>query len=257
MRSILISVLVCTLILTSKIWSAVPLHNTGDGKDPAVIHAMELMKQAHEIECNGDYKSSIDIWKEAVTINPKLYVNYPDDKMNLHAMAGLANAYFYSGDYQNALPAFELAQQYIEEFDKSGESMLPWYISECRKKLAVEGELESEPLAIISNRLMRNGSVSANGSLLVSVSEAVRLLHLNVKADLASKSVALSAQGDSQKSIKLTAMVKTALADGKSLSLPTSPVMKGKELMVPLRAVAEYFGYKVKWDPMPKVAWVQ
>jgi len=32
--------------------------------------------------------------------------------------------------------------------------------------------------------------------------------------------------------------------------------MKGKEMLVPIRMIAEYFGYKVKWDPMPRVAWV-
>ncbi|MHB1457968.1 MAG: stalk domain-containing protein, partial [Armatimonadota bacterium] len=218
--------------------------------------AMDLMKQAHEMENSGNYKDAIDIWKQAIALHPKLYAHYPDDNVNLHATTGLANAYYYSGDYKNALPAFELAQQYVEEFDKCGESILPWYIAECRKKLAEDGEPATQPLVIIGNRLTKNESISVKGTLLVPVSEAARLLHLKVTNDVTSKTIILSESGDMAKVISITAMSKIAIVDSIQLVLPVAPIRQGSETLIPIRVIAEYFGYTVKWDPMPRVAWV-
>lgn len=242
--------------LACQTWSAVPLHNTGDAKQASVMQAMDFMKQAHEMENSGNYKDAIDIWKQAVSLHPKLYAHYPDENVNLHATTGLANAYYYSGDYKNALPTFELAQQYVEEFDQSGESILPWYIAECRKKLAEEGEPATQPLVIIGNRLTKNESISVKGTLLVPTSEAARLLHLKVTSDTKSKMIVLSETGDSTKAMSITVMSKIAIADKKQVVLPVAPTRQGRETLIPIRAIVEYFGYTVKWDPMPRVAWV-
>lgn len=253
---ILLAIMLYLSALACQTWSAVPLHNTGDAKQASVMQAMDFMKQAHEMENSGNYKDAINIWKQAVSLHPKLYAHYPDDNVNLHATTGLANAYYYAGDYKNALPTFELAQQYVEEFDQSGESILPWYIAECRKKLAEEGEPATQPLVIIGNRLTIKESISVNGTLLVPVSEVLRLLHLESKVDPASRTIILSRSSDPAKSISMTVMSKTALADKKQVVLPVAPIRQGSAILIPIRAIAEYFGYTVKWDPMPRVAWV-
>lgn len=247
---------VCLLITVCQAWSAVILHNTGNPDDPSIIKEIEIMKQAHEAEDNNDYTLAIDLWKQAIAINPKLYVNYQEEEMDLHAMAGLAHAYYHIEDWENALSAFVTAQQYIEEFDATQESILPSYIAKCREKLAKEGKLESDPLAIVSNRLMKKSSISANGSMLASIEEAASLLNLDVKTDSKTKSVVLTAKDDSSKAMKMTARSKSAKARSESLLLSASPMMKGSEMYIPLRSVAEYFGHRVKWDSASKVAWI-
>ena len=132
----------------------------------------------------------------------------------------------------------------------------PGLIAECRGKLAEAGVLQRPPLVIVGSKPTYDQNFIVHCVLLVSASQIARELSLKATYDGAT---GLIIQGITGKAKALKIVVGSRRAEStdgvRILTLP--PERRGKEVFVPMRCVAEYFGWHVKWEPLPRIARVQ
>jgi hypothetical protein len=124
-----------------------------------------------------------------------------------------------------------------------------------RRKLLEMAKLDIPPLIVVNDLALSRGSMIVGGVTLAPAKELAGLLNVASKQD--GDKLVLFTTGANPKTLVLYRDAKHALAGNRRISLPAATVVRDKELFVPLRAVAEYFGAKVKWDPLPRVAWVR
>ena len=58
-------------------------------------------------------------------------------------------------------------------------------------------------------------------------------------------------------SLLLSTGSRQAVLDGATITLSVAPVMVNGKMLIPLRFVAEAFGHRVDWEPLPRIAWVR
>jgi len=213
------------------------------------------MKQAFYL-CDERPLEAIALMELVVAYNPRLEADFREEKLHLYAQASLANAYRAAGQWDKALAAYDLDEQYALESNPHQSTMLPYDMRDCRKKLAEEGKTPADPLIVISGYVYRGAKTMQDGSPLVSASDIAPKLGLTVSS-ASPESIVFTSRGKKPKSLKVTIGSKTASGSGKTVRLSVAPKKVDDTVFVPLRAVSEFFGGKVKWDAASKVAWVQ
>jgi len=229
------------------VWAATPM--TAD-------QARALLRQSFDLRDQGQIKQAIELAERVVAFDPGLEADFPEEKIHLVAIAELAWAYVRHGDWVKALPALEQADAWARERYPEGDSCIPSKIAECRRKLGEMGKLDRPPM-VMADELF-TASLSVRGSLLAPVGKVGEWLGLRVKQDAGSGKLALvgARWRGPTKTLVLEAGSKQAVGDGKPLSLPVPPRKQGADLLVPLRAVAEYFGFHLRWEPLPRIVWL-
>jgi tetratricopeptide (TPR) repeat protein len=216
--------------------------------------ARALLRQSFDLRGQGQIKQAIELAERVVAFDPWLEADFPDEKIHLVAIATLAWAYLRDGDWAKALPAWEQADAWARERYPEGDLATPSMIVECRRKLGEMGKLDRPPMVMANGPVPASATVS--GSILVPVGKVFEWLR--VEQDAGSGKLALVGPlwGGPAKTLVLEAGSKQAVGDGKPLSLPVAPRKQGADFLVPLRAVAEYFGVHVRWEPLPRIVWL-
>lgn len=113
-------------------------------------------------------------------------------------------------------------------------------------------------LQVGSSEMSVNGEVSqldsppviADGRTLVPIRAIVEALDGNVDWDNDTKTATLTNDADAE--VKLTVNSKTAYYNGSEVQLDTAPVIINERTMLPIRFVAESFGYTTDWNAADK-----
>ncbi|MHB0914031.1 MAG: copper amine oxidase N-terminal domain-containing protein [Armatimonadota bacterium] len=124
-------------------------------------------------------------------------------------------------------------------------------LAEGRKQLIDTMKVQIPPTVAVDNLVTVGRTVSVDGVTLTSAKELGELLGLEVKQEDGGITLI-----STTRTLAMEVGSSTALADGKSLSLPVAVTSCDKDVLVPLRVVADYFGAKTKWDASARIAWV-
>ena len=229
------------------------------GSAPAPMtadQARALLRQSFDLRGQRQIKQAIELAERVVAFDPGLEADFPEEKIHLVAIGELAMAYVRDGDWAKALPAWEQADAWARERYPEGDLATPSMIIQCRRKLGEMGKLDRPPMVMADKPFA--ASLSVRGSLLAPVAKVGESLGLRVEQDARSGKLALvGALGRGPtKTLVLEAGSKQAVGDGKPLSLPVAPRKQDGDLLVPLRAVAEYFGLHLRWEPLPRIVWL-
>lgn len=221
-----------------------------------------MMKQAHYLWTEGNPQEAIEILEKVVAYNPRLEANFPEEKLELQAQGGLGFAYMGAKQWQNAVSAFDLAEQFAQERKSYEPTVLPIDISRCREQLSLAGTPPAEQMIVIGGWIYRGERMISDGIMLVSASELAPKLGLKITSD-GTKILTLSIDADKRnvdtdknKKLKMTVGNNTATGNNTTLQFPVPPQQGSKGIMVPLRSVVEYFGGEVKWDPSSRIIWL-
>lgn len=220
--------------------------------------AKQMMKQADHL-WGYEHKplEAIELLRKVVAYNPRLEAHYPEEKLHLRAQSELGHAYMEAGQMENAVAAYDLAEQFAQESGGYEPTILPMMMSRCREKLAAAGKTPAGAMIVIAGWIFRGTSTMVDGVALVSASELAPKMGLRVESDKLGGLTISSTDADNRKVLKMTVDSNIAVGSDKTLQLPVSPRQHSKGILIPLRDVAGYFGAEVKWDAAPKVAWVQ
>jgi hypothetical protein len=195
---------------------------------------------------------------EAVmAFDPDLTVNFPEQKIHhLNPMGMLADCYRVkareggesaSGAWASAL---HWAQKALAEHPDAEVMML--IAEEARRKLGQAGQLTAGPIVIATGQYLRGDVKEQSDRLLVHATELAQRLGVVAKAGSAGQ-LALASEAHS---LALSPGSQQAVLDGATITLPVAPVTVKGKMLVPLRFVAEAFGHRVDWEPLPRIAWV-
>ncbi len=206
-----------------------------------VDEAKALLLESWKSMNNKEYEQSFMLLKRVAAFDPGLEARFPEKKVNLDTMARLGYEYMEIEDWESALCAFELAEQYAEE-RYSEPTILPIYMERCQKKLAEAGKQGSGPMIVIEKRLQADGHEQISKVILVPAEELTKLFGIQVKQD--KNRLVLTGMGTNSKSLVLEVNCKTAIAHDTAISLPLAPTLRGQEILVPVRVVAEYLSVK-------------
>lgn len=237
--------------------------NSAPGQIETVDEARILLRQAYYADRLGTPDShvlAIAMAKKVASFDAGLEARFPEERIGLGAAGELGHLYDRTDDHGRAMQAFTVWAEFAERDhpDKQYESMLPYMIEDSRKKAAEAGQHDWPPMIVSDDGpSLPEGSVLDGDVLTAPAGEIGRLLKLDVHNDKARGSVTLSARGAGAKSVVLLPGARNAVANGKALVLPAVPKKQGDDLVIPVRAVAEYFGASVKWDPVARIAWLQ
>lgn len=126
--------------------------------------------------------------------------------------------------------------------------------SVCAAEKAVELQINNSVMKINSEeKTIDAPPVIINGRTLVPVRAIVEALDGSVDWDAETKTATL-VSGDNK--IELTIDSKTAVLNGEEKTLDTAPVIIDSRTMLPIRFIAEGFGYKTDWDAETKTVYV-
>lgn len=223
--------------------------------------AKRLLRQGFDLRAQKQYQAAVDMLERVVRFSPRLEAGFPDEGIQLQATGELAMTYYAQGNYEKALPLLEQFDKDMREEHPDADLLSPSAIAECRTQLGLASKLDREPIVIARSQYVLGDCGSTNGVLLLSASKLAQAL--GVKVTQHGDRLVMASVGAEGKSIVLTAGSKDASAAtssgdrSKHIPLPMAPMRCGRDIFLPLRAVAEYFGARVKWDPLPKVAWVR
>ena len=225
--------------------------------------AKAMLKQAnHYLWDEGKPHEAIELLEKVVAYNPRFKASFPEEKLDLKAMAELGFAYLEAKQWENAISAFDLAEQYWQQSGEYESTMLPYGMSRCREKLALAGKPPADPLIVIGGWIYRGTRIISDDIVLVSASELAPKLGLKITSDgtdnltFSIDAEKRNVDTDKHKTLRMTVGRKTAAGNGTIMRLPVPPQQDGKGIMIPLRSVGEYFGCQVKWEPLSKVIWL-
>lgn len=131
----------------------------------------------------------------------------------------------------------------------------PSMIVKCREELAEGGKTDFPPLVIVNDIPTDDESTLIDGVVIVPASQFAAYLGLQITWDGTTTATITSAKVGGK---RLTTTVGRKNAQGSTgdLVLPVPPQQGANEILIPVRAVAEYFGCSVTWKPVPKMVWV-
>jgi len=215
-----------------------------------------MLKQSYHLWNENKLSEAISLLEAVVSYNPKFEAEFPEERSHLRARSMLGHVYKSAGQWEKSLSAFDLAEEYAQERGSYEPTMLPYGMSDCREKLAEQGKAPADPLIVVGGWVYRGGKTMQDGSPLVSASDIAPKLGLTV-SPASPESIVFTSKGKKPKSLKVTIGSKTASGSGKTVRLSVAPRKVDDTVFVPLRAVSEFFGGKVKWDAASKVAWIE
>jgi len=207
---------------------------------------------------NDQLDKAIAASEAVMTFDPDLTVSFPDQGMHhLNPMAGLADCYrmkaLKGGESASAAWASALhwAQKLLEHNPDAEAQML--IAEEARRKLGQAGQLTARPIVIATGQYLRGDVREQSDRLLVPATELAQRLSVVAKPGSPGQ-VELASDAHS---LLLSAGSRQAVVDGATIALPVAPVMVNGKMLIPLRFVAEAFGHRVDWEPLPRIAWVR
>ncbi len=154
--------------------------------------------------------------------------------IGLSARVALGDAYYHGkGDKEAGLREWETALESYPDAEALG-----GWVTRARRELGLIGALgDSPPMVVVGNiaaeLAQRLSLVAKTGS--------------HGQVELASDA----------RTLLLSAGSRQAVLDGATITLPVAPVTVKGKMLVPLRFVAEAFGHRVDWEPLPRIAWVR
>ncbi len=233
----------------------------GDSQIQTVDEAKILLRQAYYADRLGTSDShvlAIHIAERVAAFDMGLEASFPEERIVLGAANELGMLYWRTDSYGQALQGLTLGVDFLRRKHPEVTETPHQMIDVCLKEIAHSGQRDWPPMIVSDDGPSLPDGSSLDGDVLTApASEIGRLLKLNVHKDNARGSVTLSARGAGAKSVVLLPGARNAVANGKTLGLPTVPKKQGDDLVIPVRAVAEYFGATVKWDPVARIAWLQ
>jgi len=181
--------------------------------------------------------------------------------IGLSARVALGDAYYHGkGDKEAGLREWETALESYPDAEALG-----GWVTRARRELGLIGALGDSPPMVVVGNICFTGNISeASDRLLVSAAELAQRLSLVAK-ELAQR-LSLVAKTGSHGQVELASDARTlllsagsrqAVLDGATITLPVAPVTVKGKMLVPLRFVAEAFGHRVDWEPLPRIAWVR
>lgn len=221
-----------------------------------------MMRSAHLLWAEqGKPEEAVAIMEKVVAYNPRLKADFPG--MHLRAQGGLAHACFAAEQWEKALAAFDLSEQFVQQESRShGATFTPSLMADCRKRMALAGKPPTDTLIVIGGWVYRGSRTVSDGILLVPASELASRLGLRLVSDgadvftLSIDPEKRDVDTDKKKMLRMTVGRKTAAGNRTILRLPTPPQKGSDGVLVPLRAVGEYWGCEVKWEPLSKVVYL-
>ena len=238
-------------------------HSPGDSQIETVDEAKILLRQVYYTDRLGSPEShglAIDMARKVASFDAGLEASFPEERIALGAAGELGYLYGRTDDYGRAMQALAISYRFDMKYhpDKQYESMLPYMIENSRKRAVEAGQRDWPPIIVsYDGPSLPDGSVLDGDVLTAPAGEIGRLLKLDVRKDKARGSVTLSTRGAGGKSVVLLPGARNAAANGKALGLPIAAKKQGDDLVIPVRAVAEYFGATVEWDPIARIAWLK
>ena len=224
------------LLIASTMWAmAQPAPTIEPAKN--VDEAKALLLESWKNMNHKEYEQAIMPLKRVAAFDPGFEADFPEKKVRFHVMADLACVYMQIEDWESALCALELAEQYARE-RYSEPTTLPRYMDQCRKKLEEIGKPDAVPVILGRTKPLTEGGTTGKELILVPVAQLTKLFGVQVKQD--GNRLVLTGMGTDAKSLTLEVGSKTAVSGSTSISLPVSPVLHDKSVLVPLRVVAEH-----------------
>ena len=219
----------------------------------SVDEARSLLRRSFDLWIDRHLDEAEVLIKRVIAFDPKFRAEYPDERINLQAMAALGDVYYDQGKWQDALETYERAEEILREYLPNADSILPIRMAKCREKLAELGALNKEDAMItVGGKLLAGGGLVRNGVTLVDVTELAELLNLEPKDE--NKTMLLRSREGERRSLVLTVGVASATSGRLDVPLAAAPVRDGEGILAPLRQIAEFFGAKVKWEAIPRIA---
>jgi tetratricopeptide (TPR) repeat protein len=215
--------------------------------------ATSRLREGFDLRGQRKHKEAIAVLEQVVAFDPRLEAVFPEQNTHLLAAYELAMAYFRDRNWEKALPRFVQADAILRELKPNADLLTPGLIAECRRQLARLGKPEEQSMVVLQGRLLAGETAVADGVLLTPVGEVASLLHLRLEREPGSRQVTLVGIGENAKTLVVVEGSRRAAAGDTPLSLPAAPVVRGEDVLIPLRAVAEYFGAKVRWDPLTRI----
>lgn len=133
----------CSAVLSFVVLAPV---STGPGVSLRESEAISMLRQGFDLRTRHP-QAAIRILKQVVAYDPYLEADFPFEKIHLVAFEELAFAYYYTGDYANALPYLEMGVAYNEKHRPNSTSVLLTLIDDCRRHLGLPGYLTRRPQA--------------------------------------------------------------------------------------------------------------
>ncbi len=122
------------------------------------------------------------------------------------------------------------------------------------RRPAERAKLRPGPAVIVGNSYVPGKIKKVSGRLLVGSYDLVRLLGLQSMWHPDRQQLVIASDTHA---LVLSAGSNEAVRDGQPVRMAVAPRFGGRELLVPLRFVAETFGHKVIWEALPRIAWVR
>lgn len=219
--------------------------------------AKDLLWQAFEaIHDKHGYADGLEALKKVLAFNPYFGASWwPDKKVETHAIAELSGVLYDTGDWEKARPAVEWVDRMIHLENPAADTFAVPVIEKCREKLVEAGKSDFPPYVIVNDTPTDDQSTMVDGVVVVPASQFASYSGLSLTVATDGK-VTIASSGHGVKRLALTAGQCRAEGTAGAVNLPVPPQQMGDDVLIPVRAVAEYFGYKVTWKPIPKMAWV-
>jgi len=157
--------------------------------------------------------------------------------------------YFVKGDKPAGLREWEIAlERYPEAHGLQGN------VYRAREELGLVGALDDfAPMVFVENAYFSGNIANAGDRLLVPATELAQRLSVVARAGSHGQ---VELASDTHR-LLLSAGSRQAVLDGARITVPVAPVTVKGKMLVPLRFVAEAFGHRVDWEPLPRIAWVR
>ncbi len=207
---------------------------------------------------NDQLDKAIAASEAVMTFDPNLTASFPDEGMHrLNPMVRLADCYrvkaLKGGESASAAwaSALQWAQKCLEQNPDAQIMMI--CAEEARRKLGQARQLTAGPMVIATGQYVRGDVREQSDRLLVPATELAQRLALVAKPGSPGQ-VELASDTHS---LLLSAGSRQAVLDGVTITVPVAPVTVKGKMLIPLRFVAEAFGHRVDWEPLPRIAWVR
>lgn len=192
-------------------------------------------------------QKAIPILERVLAHNPDIKINFPEQKIwDISPRNTLGFSYLKNGEWQRSVDMFET---YLQKYPHA--PLVMWGASQARSKLGKAGHPPATPMVVAKNTYLASDKLTAAGSLLVNAAELAQALGLQYAVQ--EGQAAVLSRADRQ--IVVTADGKLLAGNNTAIAAPAA-LAKDQQLLIPLRAVGEYFGCQVRWDPLAKVAWL-
>ena len=126
-----------------------------------------------------------------------------------------------------------------------------------RRKLVRQRKIGLPPMIVVGNQAVPRAGKLADGAVLVPLTPLAKLLSVDVKPGAGAGKLILSAKCPEPRVLAVACGARDESVGGRHPGTHVPSFLRGGETLVPLRAVAEYFGADVTWDPQARVAWVR